>query len=154
MDETEFDADVSALEDQPAAAEMGDEWGAIINQIERDEVAALPVELAANEDSYHDADMMSGALSVLFTVAEQATAIISGVDFEFDEKGKQAVTEAALPVLKKHGGKLTAWFGDYVEEGVLALALLSLVYSAKKSIATAQRAQLEEQKRDEKEKAA
>ncbi|ELJ8870926.1 hypothetical protein J7956_23335, partial [Vibrio parahaemolyticus] len=76
-----------------------------------------------------------GALSVLFTIAEQATTIISGVDFEFDEKGKAAVIDAALPVLEKHGDTVTSMFGNYMEEAVLGLAVLSLVYSAKKTMA-------------------
>ncbi|KYX89471.1 hypothetical protein AVR81_02175, partial [Vibrio parahaemolyticus] len=94
----------------------------------------LPTE-AANDDSKPAGEMFQGALSVLFTIAEQATTIISGVDFEFDEKGKAAVIDAALPVLEKHGDTVTSMFGNYMEEAVLGLAVLSLVYSAKKTMA-------------------
>ncbi|MCF9832392.1 hypothetical protein J7987_23525, partial [Vibrio parahaemolyticus] len=87
------------------------------------------------DDSKPAGEMFQGALSVLFTIAEQATTIISGVDFEFDEKGKAAVIDAALPVLEKHGDTVTSMFGNYMEEAVLGLAVLSLVYSAKKTMA-------------------
>ncbi|EQL92920.1 hypothetical protein D035_3628 [Vibrio parahaemolyticus VP250] len=112
-------------------------FSAVISGLEQTEVSELtdlPTE-AANDDSKPAGEMFQGALSVLFTIAEQATTIISGVDFEFDEKGKAAVIDAALPVLEKHGDTVTSMFGNYMEEAVLGLAVLSLVYSAKKTMA-------------------
>jgi len=86
------------MENQPELDDWGD-FSAVISGLEQTEVSELtdlPTE-AANEDNYQPAgEMFEGALSVLFTIAEQATSIISGVDFEFDEKGKAAVIDAAL----------------------------------------------------------
>ncbi|OWT92841.1 hypothetical protein BGL96_21655 [Vibrio parahaemolyticus] len=161
------------IENQPDMDDWGD-FSAVISGLEQTEVSELtdlPTE-AANDDSKPAGEMFQGALSVLFTIAEQATTIISGVDFEFDEKGKAAVGEmfqgalsvlftiaeqattiisgvdfefdekgkaavidAALPVLEKHGDTVTSMFGNYMEEAVLGLAVLSLVYSAKKTMA-------------------
>ncbi len=97
------------IENQPDMDDWGD-FSEVISGLEQTEVSELtdlPTE-AANDDSKPAGEMFQGALSVLFTIAEQATTIISGVDFEFDEKGKAAV---------------------------LGLAVLSLVYSAKKTMA-------------------
>ncbi|EKB3554547.1 hypothetical protein ONY95_003884 [Vibrio parahaemolyticus] len=127
-------------ENQPDMDDWGD-FSAVISGLEQTEVSELtdlPTDLpteAANDDSKPAGEMFQGALSVLFTIAEQATTIISGVDFEFDEKGKAAVIDAALPVLEKHGDTVTSMFGNYMEEAVLGLAVLSLVYSAKKTMA-------------------
>ncbi len=89
------------IENQPDMDDWGD-FSAVISGLEQTEVSELtdlPTE-AANDDSKPAGEMFQGALSVLFTIAEQATTIISGVDFEFDEKGKAAVIDAALPVLE------------------------------------------------------
>ncbi|OXD77010.1 hypothetical protein CE135_25540, partial [Vibrio parahaemolyticus] len=84
------------IENQPDMDDWGD-FSAVISGLEQTEVSELtdlPTE-AANDDSKPAGEMFQGALSVLFTIAEQATTIISGVDFEFDEKGKAAVIDAA-----------------------------------------------------------
>ncbi|MBE3708042.1 hypothetical protein HJ080_09730 [Vibrio parahaemolyticus] len=52
-----------------------------------------------------------------------------------NDDSKPAVIDAALPVLEKHGDTVTSMFGNYMEEAVLGLAVLSLVYSAKKTMA-------------------
>ncbi|MDP2592968.1 hypothetical protein Q8W41_26280, partial [Vibrio splendidus] len=66
---------------------------------------------------------------------EQATSMISGVEFEFDGKGKQAVIDAAQPVFAKHGSTLMGVFGDYIEEATLLLAVLGLIYASKQQMA-------------------
>ncbi len=145
-------------ENQPDLDDWGD-FSSVLTDLEQTEVSVLSnaPTTAANDDEYKPAgEMFEGALSVLFTIAEQATTIISGVEFEFDEKGKAAVIDAALPVLQKHGDAVTSIFGDYMEEAVLGLAVLSLIYSAKKSMAQ-QKAllELEEKKpREQQEKTA
>ncbi len=78
------------IENQPDMDDWGD-FSAVISGLEQTEVSELtdlPTE-AANDDSKPAGEMFQGALSVLFTIAEQATTIISGVDFEFDEKAKR-----------------------------------------------------------------
>ncbi|EJV5951219.1 hypothetical protein N7I24_003782 [Vibrio alginolyticus] len=144
------------MENQPELDDWGD-FSAVISGLEQTEVSELtdlPTE-AANDDNHQPAgEMFEGALSVLFTIAEQATSIISGVDFEFDEKGKAAVIDAALPVVEKHSDSVSSLFGDYMQEAVLGLAVLSLVYSAKKTMAYQKEllAIEEEKQREQKEK--
>ncbi len=122
------------LENQPEHDDWGD-FSAVISGLEETETnAVIDAPTEAANDEKPAGEMFEGALSVLFTIAEQATSIISGVDFEFDEKGKAAVIDAALPVLEKHGDAVTSLFGNYMEEAVLGLAVLSLVYSAKKTM--------------------
>ncbi|MFW8632145.1 hypothetical protein [Vibrio natriegens] len=146
------------FENQPELDDWGD-FSSVLTDLEHTEVSTLSdaPTTAANDDEFKPAgEMFEGVLSVLFTIAEQATTIISGVEFEFDEKGKAAVIDAALPVLQKHGDAVTSMFGDYMEEAVLGLAVLSLIYSAKKSMAQ-QKAllELEEKKqREQQEKTA
>ncbi|EPM4287205.1 hypothetical protein ACTJ28_002949 [Vibrio alginolyticus] len=143
------------IENQPELDDWGD-FSAVISGLEQTEVSELtdlPTE-AANDNHQPAGEMFEGALSVLFTIAEQATSIISGVDFEFDEKGKTAVIDAALPVLEKHSDSVSSLFGDYMQEAVLGLAVLSLVYSAKKTMAYQKEllAIEEEKQREQKEK--
>nr|MCC4820855.1 hypothetical protein [Vibrio lentus] len=74
-------------------------------------------------------------LDIVFALTEQATSMISGVEFEFDGKGKQAVIDAAQPVFAKHGSTLMGVFGDYIEEATLLLAVLGLIYASKQQMA-------------------
>ncbi|MDV6251074.1 hypothetical protein [Vibrio sp. EA2] len=139
-------------ENQPELDDWGD-FSSVLTDLEQTEVSTLTdlPTTAANDDEVKPAgEMFEGALSVLFTIAEQATTIISGVEFEFDEKGKAAVMDAALPVLQKHCDTVTSMFGDYMEEAVLGLAVLSLIYSAKKSVAQ-QKALLELEEKKQRE---
>ncbi|MFA0173075.1 hypothetical protein AB4424_24135, partial [Vibrio splendidus] len=76
-----------------------------------------------------------GLLDIVFALTEQATSMISGVEFEFDGKGKQAVIDAAQPVFAKHGSTLMGVFGDYIEEATLLLAVLGLIYASKQQMA-------------------
>ncbi|MDA0122056.1 hypothetical protein OH459_05430 [Vibrio sp. MM46] len=69
--------------------------------------------------------------------------VISGVEFEFDAKSKQAVIDAAIPVFEKHGSTLMAVFGDYIEEATLVLAILGLVYASRKQLEALQRSKME-----------
>ncbi|MCX9562998.1 hypothetical protein IG518_10795, partial [Vibrio cholerae] len=75
-----------------------------------------------------------GLLNVVFTISEQATSIISGIDFAFDEKGKAEVIKAAIPVINKHGSQLLGLFGNYIEEATLLLAVLALIYTSKRHV--------------------
>ncbi|MBE8577950.1 hypothetical protein IQQ51_20790 [Vibrio sp. OPT18] len=78
---------------------------------------------------------MAGFVEIAFVIIEQVTSVTAGFDFEFDEKGKQKVIDAAVPVLNKHGNGILSVFGDYVEEVTLLIAVLALVLSAKKTVA-------------------
>ncbi|EOC1795587.1 hypothetical protein ACI1HQ_001971 [Vibrio fluvialis] len=106
-----------------------DDWGdfgGFIKALESEEVAtdvsALPTEAETESVS---SEAFEGFLGIMFTVAEQATSIIAGVDFSFDDKGKAEVISAALPVLSKHGSTLMQVFGDYIEEATLLIAVLA-----------------------------
>ncbi|WCE30111.1 hypothetical protein [Vibrio sp. SCSIO 43137] len=148
---------------QPHEAELqtlDNDWGDFsiaIGQLESQEKQQAQTE--ALTESHHsdtepkldNSEAVNGLLTVVFMITEKATSIVSGVDFEFDEKGKQEVISAAVPVLQKHDGAVAGWFGDYIEEATLILAVLGLVYAARHNIKVlkAEKAELEEQKRRE-----
>lgn len=122
--------------DQIELDDWGD-FGAVIDQLEQqeqggaDSVNVTESTEAVTEDK---AEAMTGLLDIVFALTEQATSIISGVEFEFDTKGKQKVMEAAEPVFAKHGSTLMGVFGDYIEEATLLLAVLGLVYASKRQL--------------------
>lgn len=120
-----------------------DDWGdfgAVINELEAQEVETQSGELGeyqedAPQSAEDKSEALAGMLNVAFVLTEQATSAISGIDFEFDEKGKAAVIEAAQPVIAKHGDTLMSVFGDYIEEVTLLIAVVSLAYTSKRHIA-------------------
>ncbi|WP_253650786.1 hypothetical protein [Vibrio sp. Y29_XK_CS5] len=138
------------LEDTNTADDWGD-FGAVIQQLEQQEQADsetvnVTEPNATNQDTTEtNSEAVAGLLEVAFTLTEQATAVISGVEFEFefDAKSKQAVIDAAIPVFEKHGSTLMAVFGDYIEEATLVLAILGLVYASRKQLEALQRSKME-----------
>ncbi|WP_048667354.1 hypothetical protein, partial [Vibrio crassostreae] len=118
-----------------------DDWGdfgAVIDQLEQQEqTESEPVSLTGSTETVTEdkTEAMAGLLDVVFALTEQATSMISGVEFEFDGKGKQAVIDAAQPVFAKHGSTLMGVFGDYIEEATLLLAVLGLIYASKQQMA-------------------
>ncbi|USD99048.1 hypothetical protein JKJ11_08595 [Vibrio sp. SCSIO 43133] len=64
-------------------------------------------------------------LNALFAGLEQMTAAIAGVPFQFEPSCKDAVVEAAYPVLAKQDKG--ALFGGYVEEATLIITLMTLL---------------------------
>lgn len=131
------------------AANTVDDWGdfsAVISQLEQQEqTESEAVNLTESNQTVTEdkTEAVAGLLEVAFTLTEQATALISGVEFEFDAKGKQAVIDAAVPVFDKHGSALMGVFGDYIEEATLALAVLGLAYASRKQLAVLKREQME-----------
>ncbi|MCF7497492.1 hypothetical protein L3V35_21090 [Vibrio sp. L5-1] len=126
------------LLDEPAAVDDWGDFGAVIDQLEQQEQGETDsVSLTESTESVTEdkTEAMAGLLDIVFALTEQATSIISGVEFEFDGKGKQAVIDAAQPVFAKHGSTLMGVFGDYIEEATLLLAVLGLIYSSKQQIA-------------------
>ena len=136
------------LEDTNTADDWGD-FGAVIQQLEQQEQADsetvnVTEPNATNQDTTEtNSEAVAGLLEVAFTLTEQATAVISGVEFEFDAKSKQAVIDAAIPVFEKHGSTLMAVFGGYIEEATLVLAILGLVYASRKQLEALQRSKME-----------
>ncbi|CAK3073314.1 conserved hypothetical protein [Vibrio crassostreae] len=118
-----------------------DDWGdfgAVIDQLEQQEQGETDsVNLTDSTETVTEdkTEAMAGLLDIVFALTEQATSMISGVEFEFDGKGKQAVIDAAQPVFAKHGSTLMGVFGDYIEEATLLLAVLGLIYSSKQQMA-------------------
>ncbi|CAK3765640.1 conserved hypothetical protein [Vibrio crassostreae] len=118
-----------------------DDWGdfgAVIDQLEQQEqTESEPVSLTGSTETVTEdkTEAMAGLLDIVFALTEQATSMISGVEFEFDGKGKQAVIDAAQPVFAKHGSTLMGVFGDYIEEATLLLAVLGLIYASKQQMA-------------------
>ena len=136
----------------------GDDWcdfGGFIKQLETEESPTELTEETAPETEGLNDEALQGFMGVMFTLCEQATCIISGVEFSFDEKGKTEVINAAVPVLNKHGGSIMAVFGDYIEEATLLIAVLGLIYTSKRTIKELAIQKAEEEKRNvEKAKAA
>ncbi|MEZ8844657.1 hypothetical protein AB6E06_24180 [Vibrio splendidus] len=125
------------LEESAAVDDWGD-FGAVIDQLEQQEqTESEPVSLTGSTETVTEdkTEAMAGLLDVVFALTEQATSMISGVEFEFDGKGKQAVIDAAQPVFAKHGSTLMGVFGDYIEEATLLLAVLGLIYASKQQMA-------------------
>ncbi|CAK2216880.1 conserved hypothetical protein [Vibrio crassostreae] len=125
------------LEESAAVDDWGD-FGAVIDQLEQQEQGETDsVNLTDSTETVTEdkTEAMAGLLDIVFALTEQATSIISGVEFEFDGKGKQAVIDAAQPVFAKHGSTLMGVFGDYIEEATLLLAVLGLIYSSKQQMA-------------------
>ncbi|RZR03144.1 hypothetical protein [Vibrio vulnificus] len=120
-------------------AANSDDWGdfsTVITQLETAEKAEADT-LSATVDNASDGvndEAFEGLLNVVFTVSEQATSIISGIDFAFDEKGKSEVIKAAIPVINKHGSSILGLFGNYIEEATLLLAVLALIYTSKRHV--------------------
>ncbi|MCC4790509.1 hypothetical protein AB6E39_22225 [Vibrio splendidus] len=125
------------LEESAAVDDWGD-FGAVIDQLEQQEqTESEPVNLTGSTETVTEdkTEAMAGLLDIVFALTEQATSMISGVEFEFDGKGKQAVIDAAQPVFAKHGSTLMGVFGDYIEEATLLLAVLGLIYASKQQMA-------------------
>ncbi len=124
-------------------SEMSEDWGdfsAIIADLEQSEQQSELLESGetaqVDEASASDkSEAVAGMLTVAFVLAEQATSAISGVDFAFDDKGKEAVIEAAQPVIAKHGDSMMELFGDYIEEATLLIAVISLAWTSKRHVA-------------------
>ncbi|PMM76286.1 hypothetical protein BCT47_16555 [Vibrio splendidus] len=130
------------LEESTAVDDWGD-FGAVIDQLEQqeqgetDSVSLTDSTEAVTEDK---TEAIAGLLDIVFTLTEQTTSMMSGIEFEFDGKGKQAVIDAAQPVFAKHGSTLMGVFGDYIEEATLLLAVLGLIYASKQKMAVLMRA--------------
>ncbi|MDP2504056.1 hypothetical protein Q8W42_25590 [Vibrio splendidus] len=126
------------LLDEPTALDDWGDFGAVIDQLEQQEqTESEPVSLTGSTETVTEdkTEAMAGLLDIVFALTEQATSMISGVEFEFDGKGKQAVIDAAQPVFAKHGSTLMGVFGDYIEEATLLLAVLGLIYASKQQMA-------------------
>ncbi|CAK2370171.1 conserved hypothetical protein [Vibrio crassostreae] len=126
------------LLNEPAAVDDWGDFGAVIDQLEQQEqTESEPVSLTGSTETVTEdkTEAMAGLLDIVFALTEQATSMISGVEFEFDGKGKQAVIDAAQPVFAKHGSTLMGVFGDYIEEATLLLAVLGLIYASKQQMA-------------------
>lgn len=129
-----------------------DDWGdfsGFISGLEAEEKAESEPEQTEEQEEGISPEAFEGILGVMFTVVEQATSLIAGVDFAFDCKGKAEVTRAAVPVLSKHGGQFLGWFGDYIEEATLLIAVLCLVHGARSQLKELKQQKIEREK-DEK----
>lgn len=131
--------DIELLEPETPIDDWGD-FNAVISQLEQQETKTELTE-EASEDTASNVEDKSESVSLfldgMFTLAEQATTALSGVDFQFDAQGKEKVITAALPVLSKRGDGLMAVFGDYIEEGALLLAVIGLILGARQTISRA-----------------
>ena len=109
-------------------------FDSFISELESSEQSDVPTQ-AQPEDTEPDAgEAFEGMLNIVLTIAEQATSIISDVEFNFDDKSKAAIVDAAKPVINKHGKGMLGAFGDYMEEATLIMALLALMYTSKRQL--------------------
>ncbi|OLQ70311.1 hypothetical protein BIT28_16430 [Photobacterium proteolyticum] len=131
------------LEPQEAMDDWGD-FSAVIGQLEQQETDSNEAltDAVGTESAEDNSEAIAGFLDITFTVVEQVTSLITGVEFEFDAKGKEKVIEAAQPVLNKHGSGLMGVFGDYMEEATLFIAVLSLAYTSRCAYMMAKQEQL------------
>ena len=130
------------------------DYSHVVNSLEDTEKQEIFEEQQAQEPAQEEKDTLNpealeGFLGIMFSMAEQATSAISGVDFAFDEKGKTDVIQNAVPVLNKHGGQLLGVFGSYVEEASLVIAVVVLVFSSKRHITELKIQKMEQEKRRE-----
>ncbi len=126
----------------------------VVDALENTEQQEILDEQQAQEPAQEEKDTLNpealeSFLGIMFSMAEQATSAISGVDFAFDEKGKTDVIQNAVPVLNKHGGQLLGVFGSYVEEASLVIAVVVLVFSSKRHITELKIQKMEQEKRRE-----
>ncbi|PJC85698.1 hypothetical protein CSW98_14065 [Vibrio sp. HA2012] len=122
------------LESQDTLGDWPD-FSPLIDQL-RQEATEEETEATENAKPEQEdkSEAVAGLLNVVFMITEQATSLVTGVDFQFDEAGKQQVIDAAEPVFNKHGSTFMGVFGNYIEEATLLLALLALMYTARKEL--------------------
>ena len=120
----------------------------LLQQEKQEEQEESLAEQPEEEKDTINPEALESFLGMMFSMAEQATSAISGVDFTFDEKGKTDVIQATVPVLNKHGGQLLGVFGSYVEEASLVIAVVVLVFSSKRHITELKIQKMEQEKRD------
>ncbi len=120
----------------------------LLQQEKQEEQEESLAEQPEEEKDTINPEALESFLGMMFSMAEQATSAISGVDFTFDEKGKTDVIQATVPVLNKHGGQLLGVFGSYVEEASLVIAVVVLVFSSKRHITELKIQKVEKEKRD------
>ncbi|GMQ45360.1 hypothetical protein [Vibrio sp. 10N] len=125
----ELDAYIANLNNEPSAQE-----GALASTESQPEV---------DTSEAFDALVTTGLV-----VVEQAVSILKDIDFEFDERAKQSVVNAARPVAKQYGGALLDQCGDYMNIMTLALAILGLWWASKKQIIALELKKQQEAERD------
>lgn len=62
-------------------------------------------------------------------MSEQYLSSTIGMPFSFDDEAKQKFLAATAPLVEKHGLTWVAWFDNYKEEVLFALAAFGLGYS-------------------------
>ncbi len=136
------------LMDDDGYPEFIDVINGLKQQEDEDNQAEMAGDQADEQKDTLNPEALEGMLGVFFTMAEQVTSALSGVEFAFDAKGKHEVIKAASPVLVKHGGQLLGVFGAYVEEATLVIAVITLVYTSKRHLTELKIQKFEQEKRD------
>ncbi|UAB70650.1 hypothetical protein INR79_01610 [Vibrio sp. SCSIO 43132] len=134
----------------------GDDWGdfsSVIRQFEQEENPASS-ELTEPQSAAPEVDKTEAGAALAETalvVIEQITSFATGLEFEFDAKGRASVAAAVGPVLNKHDGVVAGLMGRYLEEGTLILAIIGLMYTARFNL---QKLKAEKAKEEHRESAA
>ncbi|OLQ91496.1 hypothetical protein BIY20_01125 [Vibrio panuliri] len=139
MNETE---ELTEVTESVTVDSNGDDWGdfsSVFNQLKTEEQQTESDDeapsAASEKVTYNNVteDSMQALGSVVFVILEQVTSLAAGIEFHFDEKGKESVIQAAAPVLNKYNAM--SMFGNYIEEATLVIAVLGLLFSARQTIA-------------------
>lgn len=146
--------------DSPESIAAQDHWSALFQSAaslsddekqqaeEQEQQSQEDQKTKENEISPATAEFIEDSLGFVFSTTEVTTSMLSGVSFKLDEVGKQKVTEAAIPVIAKHGGKWLTACGNYFGELALLYAVFFLVKSSREHLAVLK----EEKRKQEKEK--
>ncbi|ASA54427.1 hypothetical protein [Vibrio gazogenes] len=145
------DTDSELLEPDTSTDDWGD-FSAVIdalNQQENKPTEPDDTEPNKSDDKEEQSEAAAAFLDIAFVVTEQVTSMLVGFEFEFDEKGKTKVIEAAKPVLTKHSeGIFMKMLGNYFEEATLLFAIITLGYSTRKQIVKTKKLIAQQAKQD------
>lgn len=76
-----------------------------------------------------DSAAVVGMAEMGLFMSEQYLSSTIGMPFSFDDEAKQKFLAATAPLVEKHGLTWVAWFDNYKEEVLFALAAFGLGYS-------------------------
>jgi hypothetical protein len=133
------------------------DWGNFAPALQRLEAEEKAQETEAVTEHQTDSEPDNSAaiealLHFAFLLFEKGTSMLHGVSFKFDEESRRDVTQAAIPVLHKHNAVVSGWMGNYIEEGTLLIAVLSMVIATRDELKTLKKAKQEAQQHEQEKK--
>jgi hypothetical protein len=116
-------------------SEWGD-FGNVIKQLEQQESTESQETETQETVEVDSSETIELLLSSMFNLTEQAISSLNEIEFSFDERGKDEVIQASVPVLKKYGSVALEGF-QYLEEATLVIAVIGLVISTRITVKNA-----------------